>query len=296
MSLTRAVEQLIEARTGRAARIASERAANGGCINDARHLICEDGRRFFLKSNSAPLPDLFEREQEGLEALRSVETIRVPRPIGHGGAAGTDVQPFLVLEHIDEGRASAETHERLGRELALLHQRSQSSRFGFEHDNWIGGTPQENAWYEDGIAFWRERRLGYQLRRARDKDLTDASFDRSGERLLARLDDLLAVPEEPACLLHGDLWSGNWLADSAGHPVLIDPATYYGHREADLAMTYLFGSFDARFYRAYEETWPLAPGHEERRDIYKLYHLLNHLNLFGSSYHGSCRAVLERWA
>ncbi len=134
------------------------------------------------------------------------------------------------------------------------------------------------------------------MRLARERGLSDDELDRLGDRLLERLDDWIDLREEPACLLHGDLWSGNYMADDAGDPVLIDPAAYYGHREADLAMTELFGGFDHTFYEAYEEEWPLPPGSPERREIYKLYHLLNHLNLFGRGYRARCIGILQRFA
>ena len=170
-----------------------------------------------------------------------------------------------------------------------------SGPFGFEEDNYIGATPQPNAWTDDWVTFFAEQRLGFQLRLAADNGF-GGELARLGERLLSRLGELIDEPAEPACLLHGDLWGGNYLCDAEGQPVLIDPAAYYGRREAELAMTTLFGGFDSAFYGAYEEAWPLAPGSAERLEIYKLYHLLNHLNLFGGGYLGGCLGVLRRFA
>jgi fructosamine-3-kinase len=315
--LIESVQRLIEVKTGREARIRSRTTAGGGCINHAEVLTLEDGRQFFLKSNARPLPGMFAREAEGLAALGAVGEVRVPGVIGWGGGGERALEheherererehehgtqriqtgvPYLLLEYIEQGRPGKGFFEAFGRGLARLHRGAQATRFGFEHDNYIGATQQPNGWSENWAAFCREKRLGFQLALARRNDLSDGAMNRCGERLLERLDELIGEPEEPACLLHGDLWGGNYLVDERGEAVLIDPAAYYGRREADLAMTFLFGGFDGRFYRAYEEVWPLAAGSGERLEIYKLYHLLNHLNLFGGGYYGSCMAILRRF-
>ncbi len=298
-TLRRAVEELITRQTGRNATIRSSRSAGGGCINDARIIELEDKRTFFLKSNPAPLPRMFECECDGLEALAESGKIRVPRPIGTGGSMERDphrVIPFIVMEAIDSSRPGPRFYEAFGRQFAALHRAAAAEQFGFGSDNYIGSTPQRNDWDSDWTQFWRFQRLQFQLDLARTKGVSDARLDRLGDRLLDRLESLIAEPEEPPALLHGDLWSGNYMCDAAGNPVLIDPAVYYGRREADLAMTRLFGGFDARFYSAYEEAWPLADGAEERMEIYKLYHLLNHLNLFGRSYLEGCVSIVQRFA
>jgi protein-ribulosamine 3-kinase len=293
-SLRRAVERVISDATGEPAAIQSGQGAGGGCINSATVITLDDGRRFFLKSNPSPLPGMFEREAEGLQALADVGVIRVPRPLGTGGEADGTV-PFIVMEHIEAGRSGGYFQGRFGRQFAELHRATQGERFGFDHDNWIGSTPQPNGWSDDWVTFWREHRLGFQLDLARKKGLSDRTMDQLGERMKDRLDDLIGDPAEPACLLHGDLWGGNYLADTEGEPVLIDPAVYRGRREADLAMTMLFGGFDSSFHEAYGEVWPLADGSRDRLEIYKLYHLLNHLNLFGSGYKGGCLNILRRF-
>ncbi len=298
--LLRAVEQAVLAATGRKIRIAGSSPVGGGCIHDARLLELEGGGRLFLKSNASVPDDLFPAEAEGLRALAGVEAIRVPRDPVTGRAGGVR---FLAMEAIATGRPKAGFFEDFGRCFATLHRRSAEGagdlrrrpeeRFGFPHDNYLGATPQPNDWSGDWVELFRTRRLGHQLELARRQGRSDADLDRLGERLLDRLGDWLDLPDEPGCLLHGDLWSGNFLADAEGAPVLVDPAAYYGHREADLAMTELFGGFAPAFYDAYEETWPLPPGSPERREIYKLYHLLNHLNLFGRGYRDDCLAILR---
>ncbi|MBI5154868.1 fructosamine kinase family protein [Candidatus Poribacteria bacterium] len=290
------MEAVLERSTGETSLVRSRRPCGGGCINQTKIVETEDGRRFFVKSNPAPLPHMFEREAEGLAALAAPGVIRVPAPVGCGG--GTDgVPPFLVLEFIESARPKTGFQTELGRRLAQLHRATTSGRFGFLHDNYIGSTPQPNGWMTDWVAFWRERRLGFQLQLARRHGLLDAELERLGARLMDRLDDLLGQPEEPACLLHGDLWGGNYMTDERGEPVLIDPATYFGRREADLAMTMLFGGFDREFYRAYEEVWPLPPDSAKRLEVYKLYHLLNHLNIFGGvAYLPSILRTMERIA
>lgn len=296
-ALQQAVESLIHEATGQAAKIVTERPVSGGCINDSRLLDLADGRCFFLKSNPSPLPGLFEREAEGLAALAASGTLRVPRPLGAGGGDG--VLPFLVLETIETGTPGRGFFADFGRRFAELH-RAEAPRgpngeaYGFDSDNYLGATPQQNSWQADGCELWRRHRLGTQLELARRKGLCNRELDQLGDRLLERLDHWLGELQEPASLLHGDLWSGNYLVSTDGEPVLIDPAVYCGPREADLAMTMLFGGFDRSFYEAYEHTWPLPPGSAERLEIFKLYHLLNHLNLFGVGYRESCLAILRR--
>ncbi len=297
-ALRAAVEELIRRETGEAARVTGSRPVSGGCIHRAEIVALEDGDSYFVKSSPAPPPGIFEREAEGLAALAATGTLRVPRPLG----TGTAPLPFLVMEAIDTGPRRAGFAATFGRRFASLHRFNSAdagdsvARFGFACDNHIGATPQPNPWTEDWCDFFRRHRLGHQLDLARENGVSDPTLDRLGDRLLERLEGLIGEPDEPPCLLHGDLWGGNYMVDDAGEPVLIDPAAYYGRREADLAMTHLFGGFDRRFYAAYEEVWPLAPGAGDRLEIYKLYHLLNHLNLFGRGYRDGCVSILKRFA
>ena len=297
-TLHRAVEKVVAEATGREVRVAGDRPVGGGCIHDARLLDLDDGGALFVKSNRDAPPEMFEREAEGLRALAAPDVIRVPS--GPIAGASDDGTRFLVMEAIETGRPKRGFFEDFGRRFARLHRETVQDRdrpFGFDHDNYLGSTPQPNGRMASWVDFFRERRLGHQLRLARKRGLGGPDLDRLGDRLLDRLDewiDLALLPGEPACLLHGDLWSGNYLADESGEPVLVDPAAYHGHREADLAMTQLFGGFDRAFYTAYEEEWPLPPGSPERLEIYQLYHLLNHLNLFGGGYRSQCLAILRR--
>jgi protein-ribulosamine 3-kinase len=265
--------------------LSSQRPASGGCINNGTHLLTEQGARFFLKTNSKASEDMFAREAEGLDALRKPDGPRLPVVflVGEG---------FLLLEYLSPSPTAAHYAETLGRQLACLHNYT-NPQFGFAHDNYMGSTPQPNTWTNDGYAFFAEQRLGFQAGLARHKGLLTAAEVAQVESLAARLPDL--IPPQPASLIHGDLWSGNAISDADGQPALIDPAAHFGWAEAELAMTALFGGFSAAFYRAYEAERPLAAGWRERLPVYNLYHLLNHLNLFGASYHDQVMAVLHRF-
>lgn len=300
--LRQAVEQVVAEATGRPISVRESTPVGGGCINHAEIALLDDGGRLFVKSNrGTTAAEMFAREAQGLEALAAPGAIRIPdAPVA--GTAGTDDElAFLVMEAVPAGRPKAGFFEDFGRRFARLHRETaraadgEEGAFGFHRDNFIGSTPQPNGWMDDWVAFFRTRRLGFQIELARERGLSDGALDSVMDRLLARLDILIQLPDEPACLLHGDLWSGNYMSDEDGEPVLIDPATYYGHREADLAMTELFGGFDHTFYRAYGEEWPLPPGSPDRRELYKLYHLLNHLNLFGRGYRDRCVEIARRF-
>ncbi len=266
--------------------VASTCPVGGGCINNGARLVTEDGASFFLKTNSRAPADMFAREAEGLEALRTPDGPRLPRVFLVG-------EDFLLLEDLAPAAPRSDYWPTFGRQLAALHNHI-GERFGFAHDNYIGSTPQPNPWTEDGYAFFAEQRLGYQARLACQRGLLSAEDARRVERLSARLPEL--IPVQPASLIHGDLWRGNAISDEEGSPALIDPAVYYGWAEAELAMTALFGGFPEAFYRAYNEVRPLEPGYRDRFPLYNLYHLLNHLNLFGSGYLGQVQAVLRRFA
>jgi protein-ribulosamine 3-kinase len=269
----------------------------GGCIANARVASFSDGSSVFVKS-AAGTRGMFEREAEGLRALATAGPIRVPEVLAVGGDA-------LVLELIREATKKDKFFESFGRDFANLHDH-RGPAFGFPHDNFIGSTPQRNdpidgpwgAAAEDGSTwpeFFLERRLRFQVKLAVSKG-HGHDIEHLLDRAEGQMAELLGSSIEPPSILHGDLWSGNYMVDDLGEACLIDPAVYYGHREADLAMTRLFGGFDSSFYEAYCEVSPLAPGHQERLPIYQLYHILNHLNLFGGSYYAQCIRILQRYA
>lgn len=275
-------------------------AVGGGCIANARIAVFADGSEVFVKSAEAP-GDMFRREAEGLQALATADAIRVPTVLAVDDAA-------LVLEKIIPAPRSSDFSSTFGRRLARLH-RHQAPACGFAHDNYIGLTPQPNTpvngeWCDqraegpqepdgsDWPDFYIQRRLHFQaelaVRNAHGNELAMLLT-----RAEPRIRVLLGQAIEPPGLLHGDLWGGNYMVDESGQACLIDPAVYYGHREAELAMTRLFGGFDREFYAAYEAEWPLQRGHVERLPLYQLYHLLNHLNLFGRSYYPQCERILR---
>ncbi len=266
---------------------------SGGCIAQACRLETDRGV-YFLKWGPPAVTHTFQAEAVGLRALRAAESPLVIPEVVALGEARSDRPGFLVLEWIEPGRPGPRFWEHFGEGLARLHQ-AQGPRYGFTQDNFIGRMPQENAWEDDWPTFFWRHRLLPQVRWARQRGRWERGWDRWLERLEKRLPELLPA-RPPASLLHGDLWSGNFMVTADGRAALIDPAVYYGDRETDLAMTELFGGFDPRFYAAYRAAWPLEPGYEERRELYNLYHLMNHLNLFGSSYASGVARTLRRFA
>lgn len=264
----------------------------GGCIANTTRLQVETGH-LFLKWSRDEVARTFPPEAAGLRALREADPpLRIPEPTAvkerEGGAPG-----FLVMEWIESGRKPQAFWADFGRGLAELH-RHTSDRYGFGRDNFIGRLPQTNDWSDDWVHFFRTHRLARQVKMARERKRWRSSWDGQMDRLTHRLADIL--PSHPdASILHGDLWGGNFLVAQSGRAALIDPATYFGHRETDLAMTRLFGGFDPEFYAAYEEAWPLEAGHEERFEIYNLYHIINHLNHFGSGYAAAVERILSRY-
>lgn len=258
-------------------------AAHGGDIS-AAHVLGDGTRRFFLKVQPADRLDMFEAEAAGLAELEATGAVCVPRAVCHGTAAH---RAWLVLEALPlGGRGDA---AELGRRLAQQH-RVTAAQFGWQRDNWIGSTPQPNAWMEDWIAFWRERRLGFQLRLA-ERNGFGGNLQRDGAALMDRLDGFFVGYRPVPSLLHGDLWGGNHGYLEDGTPVIFDPAVYYGDRECDLAMTELFGGFAQAFHSAYREASPLDPGYATRRTLYNLYHVLNHANMFGGGYAGQAQRM-----
>lgn len=273
---------------GKPARITSSQASSGGCINDSRVVTADDGSRFFVKTNSqaAVFPGLFESEYMALQKLRAPGVIDVPEPV----ACDAD---FIIMHAFTPGAMAVDWQEQMGSGLARLHQATCHDQFGFDRLNYIGTTAQPNDWCNNWVDFYREQRLGWQLQVFAAKTSTDDELLVLGERLMRQLDDIIGQVQEPAVLLHGDLWSGNAAANASGAPIIFDPASYYGQREAELGMMRLFGGFGTRCEAAYNEVWPLQPEADRRIAIYRLYHELNHLNLFGSGYYSSCIDTLR---
>lgn len=257
---------------------AHPRPVSGGDISAAWRVEMRDGQAAFLKTGPASSYEMFSAEADGLSELAAPRALRLPGVLACGLEGD---MAFVALEWLTLGRPGRDTERLLGEGLAALH-RTTRDRFGWHRDNTIGLTPQPNPWSDDWVDFLREQRIGFQLRLAADKGFT-GELQTRGARLLNRLPNYFENYEPEASLLHGDLWGGNW-GSCDGEPVIFDPAVYYGDRESDLAMTRLFGGFSRAFYDAYESAWPLAPGYRQRSDIYQLYHVLNHLNLFGRSY------------
>ncbi len=284
-------EAVIKQHYGSAVNIIEKRVLAGGCINQAYQLRLSNGEHLFLKENSASHKLMFQREAEGLCALTTASGPRVPRPIGYYSSAATQ---FLILEWIETSQPSQNFWENFGHTLAQLHQNFGSS-FGFSTNNYIGTTIQKNRWETDWPTFFGQNRLLFQMQKAQKQKCIDLESSHKLEKLIERLPTILNLGKIKPSLLHGDLWIGNYLVGPDGEAVLIDPAVYYGHREADLAMTELFGHFNQRFYEAYIETFSLEPGYEVRRELYNLYHLLNHLNIFGAAYLDSVKSVINRF-
>jgi fructosamine-3-kinase len=272
---------------GKEVAIKSYKMVAGGNINNAVKLETDHGD-FFLKWNETAEDDFFAKEAQGLSILRATKAIRTPRVIGEGVAQS---MPFLMLQYLQPYPASGQYWSILGSSLAALHRHSHS-QFGLANNNYIGSLIQKNDFAKDWITFFIENRLEVQLGLAFYNGLITADFMDKFRRIYAVLPG--AIPAEPPALLHGDLWSGNLVASRKG-PYFVDPAVYYGHREMDLAFTLLFGYFEKRFYQAYNEAFPLDAGFEERADIYNLYPLLVHTNLFGTSYLAGIERTLRKY-
>ena len=270
--------------------IAFKSQAGGGCINRCYRIEGKSGLLYFVKLNAVSLLAMFEAEADGLQEILASKTIRAPKPLCCGTAAN---QSFIVMESIPmSGSGQGDTPQKMGEQLAAMHRHTQAM-FGWHRDNTIGSTPQDNRQLSDWIDFFRTRRLGFQLDLAEKNGFGGALYEK-GKRLLDGMAHFFAGYQPQPSLLHGDLWGGNQAADQHGNPVLFDPAVYYGDREADLAMTELFGGFSGKFYEAYQQQWPLDPGYRVRKNLYNLYHILNHANLFGSSYARQAEVMIDR--
>jgi len=260
----------------------------GGCINNTAKLATES-ISVFVKWNAKSEEDLFQKEEQGLDLLRNKSDLIVPEILGKGVYQD---KAYLLLEWIESGHANSDFWDKFGIGLARVHRHSSQS-FGLSHDNYIGRLHQSNSSRDNWSDFFIHERLEPQIRLALDKRLIDANLVKKFEQFYQKIESI--VPNEKPSLLHGDLWSGNFLTNHESHPVLIDPAVYYGHRETELAFTALFGGFDQRFYQAYDQEFSLAPGFRERIDIHNLYPLLVHVNLFGSSYLSGIIQTLKRF-
>ncbi len=282
-------EEILTSSLKEEVRISSFRAVGGGDIN-AAYKLETNKNPLFVKTNSASrYPEMFVKEASGLRLLTQADCLRIPKVICEGEYHNNS---FLILEFLDSNRPQNDFWFKLGSGLAKLHKNT-SDQFGLDYSNYIGSLKQFNDYKDDWISFFIEERLLRQIKLAKDSNSIDNTVLSAFERLFKVLNEI--IPKEPAALLHGDLWSGNYMVDDVGNPVLIDPAVYYGHREMDLAMTRLFGGFSSDFYKFYNETYPLEKGWESRMDICNLYPLLVHLNLFGSSYLHQINSILRHY-
>lgn len=268
----------------------------GGSINDAYKITGinhkHEQANYFVKLNSAELEYMFQVEFDSLNELSRADLMQIPKPICYGTAKQTNglTKSYLVLEYLamtSRGDARA-----MGRALAQMHKIS-SKHYGWYQNNIIGSTPQSNQYHSDWLSFWRDERMIPQFKMLYDKGYRSYLMPLS-DTLLKQLDTLLKNHNPPASLLHGDLWSGNYAYNKKSQPVIFDPALYYGDRETDLAMTELFGGFNADFYFSYNEIWPLDEKYKTRKTLYNLYHILNHANLFGTSYLNQAMNMMQR--
>ena len=296
---TSTLEEAIAVLFGGDLRIIGKRPVRGGDINESYCLSLSDGKTIFMKCNTLKNLSFFEAEVKGLEALGKTDTIGVPKVLGYG-IDKTQKISFLLMEYLESAPKISGYWEVFGRELAALHQADcfdfaasgSHLPYGFKTDNYIGASVQTNTPKESWLAFFRECRLLPQIKMA--KRYFDLKMCKQSIKLLDHLDSYLAEPEFPS-LLHGDLWSGNAVCGPNGKAWILDPAVYVGHFEAELAMTELFGGFPPSFYKAYNEINQIGSGYHDRKDLHNLYHLLNHLNLFGGSYLDTVRRILNRY-
>ncbi len=265
--------------------VISSQPVHGGCISKGAVIKTLSGDSFFLKTNQNSPANMFACEAAGLKALRVEDGPTIPKTYLYGAT-------YLLMQDLSSTVKSRDYWQNFGRKLARMHLHT-SPIFGFKHNNFIGNTEQQNTWTQNGFNFFAEQRLLFQISLAQSRGLVSQHEVHQIEHLINRLSDL--IPNQPASLLHGDLWSGNVISDFNGNPAIIDPAAHYGWAEAELAMTSLFGSFPPNFYRAYQEIRPLSPGYQARFPIYNLYHLINHINLFGGGYLSQVQDILRKF-
>lgn len=272
--------------TGQPFQAKQRRSVAGGCINSG-YAVSDGQQTYFVKLNQAVQIAMFEAEAAGLDEMVASATIRVPKPICWGTI---DSSAYLVLEWLDLSRGGGSAWAEMGRQLAAMHRTTSMSGFGWKMNNTIGSTPQINSWTTDWVDFWVTHRLGFQFKLANRRG---GHFPKQ-ERLLEAIPVLLDGHKPQPSLVHGDLWSGNAAITNAGEPTIFDPATYYGDREVDLAMTELFSGFPDDFYRGYHAVFPVDSGYQHRKTLYNLYHILNHFNLFGGSYESQANRMIDQ--
>ena len=315
------IAQSISQTTGQEFAIANTRSVSGGCINQG-YQVFGNKTNYFVKINDASQVEMFAAEALGLQQMYATGTITVPQPVCWGTAGNSS---YIVLQWLDLAGGNEQSWTEMGRQLAAMHRQGTSDRFltqslrdataspvvedddlrlrlcgetpktalrrfGWDRNNTIGSTPQVNTWMDNWADFFAQQRIGYQLKLANRRG---GNFADAG-RIVDAVRDRLADRKPIASLLHGDLWSGNAAIAADGSPVILDPATYYGDRETDLAMTELFGGFKNAFYRGYNEAWQLDSGYQQRKSIYNLYHVLNHFNLFGGGYASQAQRIIAK--
>jgi fructosamine-3-kinase len=281
-------ERILFEALGKEIRIKDARLIAAGTMNQGTGLITGSGN-FFLKTNHLEDSDIFLKEKQGLDVMRGATSLQVPEVVHWGRLEDTN---FLLLEWIPSANRSTSYWEVLAEGLAELHM-CNAAEFGWDTANYISILPQRNkrqaAWY----MFFIEERLEPMIQRALFHGLIDGAFLEQFRRIYPKIAGIF--PKELPAFLHGDLWQGNVLVNGSGAPALIDPAVYFGHREMDLAFSKLFGGFDEDFYEAYDQVFPLEPGFDERVEVYNLYPLLVHLNLFGSGYLAGIKKTVRRF-
>jgi len=272
--------------TGQDFTIADRRSVSGGCINQGYRVKGEQAE-YFVKLNDANRVEMFAAEALGLKQMSATQTIIVPKPVCWGTV---EKNSYIVLQWLDLGGRSNQEWTEMGHQLAAMHRQGINPEFGWEMNNTIGSTPQINTWMSNWADFFAQQRIGYQLKLAQRRGRSFPDLNRVVDAVRSKL----ANRQPQASLLHGDLWSGNAALGSDGTPIIFDPATYYGDRETDLAMTELFGGFPKTFYQGYNEAWQLDAGYSQRKSIYNLYHILNHFNLFGGGYGNQAKRIIEK--
>ncbi len=262
--------------TGKTFQIDDRRSVGGGCINQG-YAVSGRGQTYFVKLNQANAVEMFAAEALGLKQMLDTKTIRVPKPLCWGITGNSS---YIAMEWLQFGNANSQSWQAMGCQLAAMHRVKGALQFGWDRNNTIGSTPQINTWTDNWADFFAEHRIGYQLKLAKARGGSFPDYSKVVEAVREQLNNRTPEPS----LVHGDLWSGNAACTVDGEPVILDPATYWGDREVDLAMTELFGGFPAAFYRGYNQIWQLDDGYQQRKTIYNLYHILNHFNLFGGGY------------